>query len=404
MSERPITILCIASYFKGESFMIGAKKAGCRVLLLTTQKLQDKNWPHEFIDEKFYVPDETDDWDMKRLIKGLSYVMRSEKIDRIAALDDYDVEKAAYLREYFRISGMGQSRYRFFRDKLAMRMQAQEAGLAVPAFSALFNDHQINEFAQHTPTPWVVKPRSQASAVGIKKVYTSEQLWEIIHELGDERGEYLVEQFVPGDVFHVDALNYESKVVFARVHQYVNTPMDVVYDGGIFRSYTVAHDSKDDKALQKFNQQVMKAFGMKYSASHTEFIKAHADGKFYFLETSSRVGGANIAELLEASSGLNIWAEWAKIEAATVKGNYELPKVDHLYSGIIISLTRQEYPDTSAYTDAEICWRMSNKEHHVGFIFKSDSLERIKELLDSYAHRIKEDFHASMPVNPRPTN
>lgn len=36
------------------------------------------------------------------------------------------------------------------------------------------------------------------------------------------------------------------------------------------------------KALQKMNEDVMKAFGMNYSASHTEFIKCHEDGQFYF--------------------------------------------------------------------------------------------------------------------------
>jgi phosphoribosylaminoimidazole carboxylase (NCAIR synthetase) len=34
-----------------------------------------------------------------------------------------------------------------FSDKLAMRVKAQSEGIPVPAFSALFNDEEINEFA-----------------------------------------------------------------------------------------------------------------------------------------------------------------------------------------------------------------------------------------------------------------
>ena len=45
----------------------------------------------------------------------------------------------------------------------------------------------------------------------------------------------------------------------------------------------------------------MKAMGLLRGVSHTEFIKSKADGKFYFLETSARVGGANLAELVEAA-------------------------------------------------------------------------------------------------------
>src|SRR5213595_3498523 len=55
---------------------------------------------------------------------------------------------------------------------------------------------------------------------------------------------------------------------------------------------------------------------------------------------------------------------------------------------------RQEHPDTSAYTDAEIVYRVT-KYHHAGFILKSHSYERIQQLLDSYARRFQADFLAT---------
>ena len=58
----------------------------------------------------------------------------------------------------------------------------------------------------------------------------------------------------------------------------------------------------------------MSAFGLVRGVAHTEFIKSHNDGQFYFLETAARVGGANIAEMVEAATGINLWSEWAKIE------------------------------------------------------------------------------------------
>ena len=143
---------------------------------------------------------------------------------------------------------------------------------------------------------------------------------------------------------------------------------------------------------------------MLFSASHTEFIKSNEDGKFYFLETASRAGGAHLAELVEISSGINLWAEWAKVETATA-GNeaYELPPVKKDYAGIIISLSRFENPDTSVFNDPEIAWRI-NKKHHVGMILRSDRKERIQELLEAYAVKIQHDFHASAPVPDKPTH
>jgi hypothetical protein len=60
--------------------------------------------------------------------------MKSNQVDAIVALDDYDVEKATYLRENLRIDGMGQTTGRYFRDKLAMRMRAKSCGISIPAF------------------------------------------------------------------------------------------------------------------------------------------------------------------------------------------------------------------------------------------------------------------------------
>jgi hypothetical protein len=155
--------------------------------------------------------------------------------------------------------------------------------------------------------------------------------------------------------------------------------------------------SKDEKDLVKLNAEVMKAFGLKYSASHTEFIKSQEDGKFYFLETASRVGGAHLAEMVEFSSGINLWGEWARLETAVARGvHYQLPPVKKNYTGIINSLARQTHPDTSSFNDPEIVWRLK-KDHHVGFIVRSASRERVLELLEDYTRRIRHDFHAQMP-------
>lgn len=403
--SRPITFLCIASFFKGEDFLRSAKRQGCTVYLLTSKKHENKPWPWDSIDDTFYVQDDGhDNWNMDDVIAGLSFVMRSRKVDRIVALDDFDVEKGALLRETFRIPGMGQTTGRYFRDKLAMRVQAAEAGINVPAFSALFNDEEINAYIARTSAPWLVKPRSEASATGIQKAHSADQLWQIIHSLGDKRHQYLVEQFRPGDVFHVDALSFEHKVQFARVSRYLATPMEVAHGGGVFRSMTVEFGSKDDKALQKMNAEVMKAFGMNYSASHTEFIKCKEDGKFYFLETASRVGGANLAEMVEASSGINLWTEWAKLEAAAANNEtYTAPKPKNEYSGIIVSLSRYQWPDSSSFKDSEIVWRMY-KEYHIGLIVSSSKQERVLELLDNYADKVRSEFHASMPIQDKPTS
>jgi hypothetical protein len=120
------------------------------------------------------------------------------------------------------------------------------------------------------------------------------------------------------------------------------------------------------------------------------------------METAARVGGANIVEMVEAGTGVNLWAEWAKIEIAYGSKPYKAPKAKKDYSGIIISLSKQEWPDMSAYNDPEIVWRM-NKVQHAGVIVKSPNYDRITELLDNYQSRFYHDFHMSLPAPDKAT-
>lgn len=403
--KKPLTFLCISFYFKGEAFLKACKAQGNTVFLLTHKKLENKPWPKEAIDEFFFMEsEENTPENIANIVKGVAWLMRERPVDRVIALDDFDVEKAAAVREEFRIPGMGQTTARYFRDKLAMRVKAFEAGIKVPPFSHLFSNEAIHQFTANVPAPWVVKPRAEASATGIKKVHSAEQLWEILAKLGDRRHQFLIEQFKPGDVYHADSLTFGGKVLFCWTSQYLNTPLEVSHEGGIFRSVTCPFNGSDEKAIKLVNDQVMKAFGMQYSASHTEFIKCHEDGEFYFLETSSRVGGAHLGAMVEAASGINLWAEWARVEDCVARNQpYNLPKVTKEFSGIIISLARQQYPDLSSFADPEIWWRM-DEPYHVGLILKAKKRERIMELLVDYTRQVRADFHASAPAPDKPTH
>ena len=395
MAKTGKTFLCISNYFKGNAFLIALKEAGNTVFLITTEKLRESPWPFDKIDEVFYMPGQDLDWDMELLLVGVAGIMKSRKIDAIVALDDYDVEKATFLRENLRIPGMGQTTGRYFRDKLAMRKKAQNAGVLVPEFSSLFNDEDINTFADTVAPPWVLKPRSEASAHGIIKVHSKESLWENIHELGDNRIRYLVEQFKPGDVYHADSLNLEGKTLFCTASRYLATPMEISQGGGIFRSANIPYGSEDEKAIKKANQEVMKAFGMKSGAAHTEFIKSKEDGKFYFLETSSRVGGAHLAEMVEAATGINLWAEWAKIEDAISRGEkYSLPRAIKGYAGIVLTLTKFQHPDLSSCNDPEIYFTVP-LDYHAGLVVRSKNPDRVRQLLDEYAERLSQEFSTS---------
>src|SRR5580692_5970219 len=398
--SRPLTILCVSSYEKGQEFLRTCKAIGCRVLLLTVEKLRDADWPRESIDEMFFMPEELP---TQQLINAVSFAARSQPIDRIVALDEFDMENVSALREHLRIPGMGLTTVRYFRDKLAMRARAQEVGIAVPEFVPVLNYDALREFMARVPAPWLLKPRSQASGIGMEKIHAPAELWPWIDRLGDKQSTYLLEQFIPGSVYHVDSVASEREVVFAEAHAYGAPPLNTSHQGGVFTTRTLPRDSPEVKTLLDINRKVLDELGFLRGVTHAEFLKAHADGTFYFLEVAARVGGAYISDVIDAATGINLWREWARLEVGAGKQSYQLPETRRDYAGAIISLSRQDQPDTSAYNDSEIVYRIA-KYHHAGFVLKSPDSERIQELLASYSSRFQADFLATAPVPERPSS
>jgi hypothetical protein len=401
---HPLYVVCLASYFKGGEFIRECKRQGCRVMLVTKEKLLGEDWPRESLDGIIAVPN---DATPEHFIHTVTQLARPLKLDLVVALEEYDVITAALVREHLRVPGMGSTTARLFRDKLAMRIVARDAGIRVPEFVHLLNYDEIGHYMERTPAPWVLKPRSDVSAIGIKKLEDSEQVWRAMDvldarpALNERSSYYLLERFVAGQVFHVDSLVEGSEVVFAGANRYGRPPMDVAHGGGVYLSYTIEHDGDEQKQLFELNRRLIRSLGLVRGAAHAEFIRSAADGQFYFLEIAARVGGSYIAEVLEAASGIHIWREWARVELARGERPLELSPSRREYGGIALSLARQEWPDTSAYTDEEIVYRV-RKRHHVGLVVRSPRIERVKELLDNYAARFAEEFSAIVPPLERP--
>jgi hypothetical protein len=397
--STPPSVVCLATYFKGGDFIRECKSRDCHVVLITKEKMLNEDWPRDSLDDLIALPN---DAGIDLFIHLAAHLARDRKPDHVVALEEFDVVTAALIREHLNVPGMNSATARTFRDKALMARATDRAGINVPEFVSLINRNEIRCFMENVSPPWVIKPRSDVSAIGVRKVHEAADVWRAIQELNtrerlrERSPHYLLARFIAGEVFHVDSLVSDGRILFAGANQYGRPPMDVAHQGGAYISSTIAHDSDDEKELFSANRKLIKALGLEKGATHAEFIKSSADGHFYFLEIAARVGGAYIAEVLEAATGINLWREWAKVELSPNKVNRKIRPERKNHAGIILSLARQEYADTSAYTDEEIVYRVK-KRHHAGLIVSSPSLDRVKELLSQYARRFAEDFVAIVP-------
>lgn len=388
MQHKP-TILFISNTYKGIETIQEAAANDCYVLLLTEEALRNEPWP--YLDEFFVVPDLARYQDA---INTVSYLCRGRRIDMIFPLDEFEMELAALLREHLRIPGIGVTLVRNFRDKLTMREKTAQAGVRVPPFVGIKNYDDLRDYMRDVPPPWVFKPRSEASAMGIRKLHNAEQVWRTLDELGDLQSYYLMEQFIPGAVYHVDSIVSGGEVVFTSVQRYGNPPMKIYQGGGVFTSRVLPRDSYEAQTLRGLSAYIIKTLGLPHGAVHAEFIQAEANGEFYFLEIAARVGGANIGDMIAAATNINLWREWARVEIAHMRGiPYQLPPTRQDYAGILMALARQKHPDLSAYNDPEIVWH-SPKEQHAGLVVASWDYGRVEYLLQQYEARFHEDFLA----------
>ncbi|MHB1673395.1 MAG: ATP-grasp domain-containing protein [Acidobacteriaceae bacterium] len=307
----------------GHRFLKELAQLGCRVVLLTLDEHRDAGWPLDCIEELHVMPG---GMTLDQITNTVTYLARSRKFAGIVALDRTNLEVAAGLREHLRIPGMGVTTTRYFSDRLSARIKASHLGVRVPAFTAVANYDALRAYMQDVPAPWLLTPRSDASCCATRELHDSERVWRTLEALGDRQSHFFLEQFVAGDRFHVDSITANGTVVFAAVSPYVGAVADAAQAGELLPTLPAPYGIADDERLRRVNTALLSSLRLVRGVTHSEFLRSHATGEFYFVETSASVEDGCIADMMRETHGLNLWAEWARLEVAAMRGErYALP-------------------------------------------------------------------------------
>src|SRR5882724_3028222 len=179
---RPLNIICLATYFKGGDFIRECKRLGCNVVVITKEKMLHEDWPYDSLDDLIAVPN---DAGPPLMIDLTAFISGKVKPDRVVALEEFDVMTAALIREHFCLPGMSSSTAKTFRDKFRMAEAAKAAGIVLPDFVPLINPDEVRQFMERVPPPWIIKPRPDVSAIGIRKVKEPDDVWNLIDEMNE---------------------------------------------------------------------------------------------------------------------------------------------------------------------------------------------------------------------------
>jgi len=131
-------------------------------------------------------------------------------------------ENVSALREHLRIPGMGLTTVRYFRDKLAMRARAKEAGMVVPEFVPRSKPRQSSKSLM-TRVPGAVA--AQAALAGVrhrmKKIHAPEELWALARSVGRSAVIFICWS----NLFQARYITWKRRVGTRRVYSRQRMPM-----------------------------------------------------------------------------------------------------------------------------------------------------------------------------------
>ena len=261
---------------------------------------------------------------------------------------------------------MGETTTRHFRDKLAMRVKAAGRGLPVPAFVHVLNDERLRDFCERVPPPWILKPRHMAGAIGIRKIHGEDEMWAVTEALGDERSYYLLEQFVPGDVYHVDSIVSEREVLVGDPEPVRHAAVRGVALGGVFTTRVLDRVAPRRASCSRSMPRAASALGSRARCVAYRIHPRRRRPVRFSRNVGARRRRAHRRARRSGGRRSTCGPSGRRSRLAGGKSHLHVPPMPRGdYAGLIVSLARQESPDTAAYADPEVVWRLT-KPHHAG--------------------------------------
>ncbi|EKD45032.1 MAG: ATP-dependent carboxylate-amine ligase protein [uncultured bacterium] len=235
---------------------------------------------------------------------------KNKIIHKIIALSEVDILRAARIREKLGIEGQHIESAMAFRDKYKMKQLAEKAGVLTPKYCKVNNTIDLMQFIDQNKYPVVIKPiagRGSSSTFIVKNATELDKyLAQGIFSKFDCTTYLLVEEFIAGDIYHVDGHILNNELSFISASRYINNCLNFVY-GASLGSITLSDSNSLNSRLIKNAKQILfDAFSApRDTLFHIEFFVAD-NLDIYLCEAASRLGGGNINEQLSLAYGYDL--------------------------------------------------------------------------------------------------
>ena len=260
------------------------------------------------INQFIYFEKYNDDEELENLVIKLH---QQEKFDLLIALSEKDILRVAKLRELLGIQGQNYFSALLYRDKYIMKQFAKIIGLNVPEFSTFSEPCELMEKVSKIGFPILIKPLSKSGSEGVQVLKNKEEYDAYLEKKSLWGENYDVEQFILGDMYHVDGIVENNKLKFVSVSKYWNslgkstTLMESTQNTTItFADFTINKSDWEFLLLKGETKKFVEKSNFNNGTIHAEFIISEKDKTPYFIEIASRTGGLMISDTIEKKYGI----------------------------------------------------------------------------------------------------
>ena len=249
-----------------------------------------------------------DDYDAPSVTGLIHAACERVRAGALISLTEADVIRCATVRERLGIIGQDTASATAYRDKYVMKSHCSLAGIKTAAMARADDDNGLARLAAGAEM-LVVKP---VRGVAAKNTYVAHSLGAVRHLL-DEIGhpsDFLVEEFVIGDMYHVDGLMLDGKVIQSWPSRYLYQQWQTMYEAKPNLSAMLPADDPLTERLNATTANVVTALppAAGLHALHAEYF-VRDDDRIVLCEIASRTGGAGIVEAYERSFGVSLYGE-----------------------------------------------------------------------------------------------
>jgi biotin carboxylase len=238
----------------------------------------------------------------EELLAAARWMIRENGIGAITAPHEKYLVLAAQLRTEFGMPGLQHENAILFRDKVKMKEALAAADVRIPEFTFLDDIDQLSRQDWSTGSK-IIKSRFGVGGQHVYHVDSLEAARVVWKAVDPGPGQFEIEEFIDGVMYHVDSLVADGKTIFTTASRYLAKPADFAL-GGMFGSVTVRNGALLDRIID-FNSRALTILGMTQGATHLELFH-QPNNELVFCEVAARPGGAGIDRALDLCFDINM--------------------------------------------------------------------------------------------------